>query len=41
MLEIAVIVGSTRPGCVGESVAKWVYEIAIKRSDAGFDLVDI
>src|ERR1700722_15467913 len=41
MLKIAVIVGSTRPGRVGESVAKWVYEVANKRSDAEFDLVDI
>ena len=41
MLKIAVIVGSTRPGRVGESVAKWVCEVANKRSDAEFDLVDI
>src|SRR6202163_2597494 len=41
MLKIAVIVGSTRPGRVGESVAKWVYGVANKRSDAEFDLVDI
>ncbi len=41
MLKIAVIVGSTRPGRVGESVAKWVYEVANKRNDAEFDLVDI
>ena len=41
MLKIAVIVGSTRPGRVGESVAKWVYELANKRTDAEFELVDI
>jgi NAD(P)H-dependent FMN reductase len=41
MLKIAVIIGSTRPGRVGESVAKWVYELAKKRTDAGFELVDI
>ena len=40
MLRIAVI-GSTRPGRNGEAVAKWVYEIAQKRSDAQFELVDI
>jgi NAD(P)H-dependent FMN reductase len=34
MLRIAVIIGSTRPGRNGEAVAKWVYEIAQKRSDA-------
>ncbi len=41
MLKIAIIVGSTRPGRNGEAVAKWAYEIAQKRSDAEFELVDI
>ena len=41
MLRIAIIIGSTRPGRNGEAVAKWVYEIAQKRSDAEFELVDI
>ena len=41
MLKIAVIIGSTRPGRVGESVAKWVYELAKKRTEAEFELVDI
>src|SRR2546421_1365155 len=41
MLRIAIILGSTRPGRNGEAVAKWVYEIAKKRSDAEFELVDI
>lgn len=41
MLKIAVMIGSTRPQRVGESVARWVYEIAQKRSDAVFELVDI
>src|SRR5436309_5106294 len=41
MLRIAIIIGSTRPGRKGEAVAKWVYEIAQKRSDALFELVDI
>jgi NAD(P)H-dependent FMN reductase len=40
-LRIAIILGSTRPGRNGEAVAKWVYEIAKKRSDAQFELVDI
>ena len=39
--RIAVIIGSTRPGRNGEAVAKWVYKIAQKRSDAEFELVDI
>ena len=38
MLRIAIILGSTRPGRKGEAVAKWVYEIAQKRSDADFQL---
>src|SRR5258708_32898192 len=41
MLKIAIIIGSTRPGRNGEAVAKWVYEVATKRSDAEFELVDI
>src|SRR6266567_2180487 len=40
-LRIAIIIGSTRPGRNGEAVAKWVHEIAQKRSDAEFELVDI
>jgi NAD(P)H-dependent FMN reductase len=41
MLKLAIIIGSTRPGRVGEAVARWVYELAQKRSDAEFELVDI
>lgn len=41
MIKIAIIIGSTRPGRKAEAVAKWVYEIAKKRSDAEFELVDI
>jgi len=41
MLRIAVIIGSTRPGRVGEPVAKWVYGLAKKRTEAEFELVDI
>lgn len=40
MLRAAIILGSSRPGRRGEPVAKWVYEIASKRSDAEFELVD-
>ena len=40
-LRIAIILGSTRPGRNGEAVAKWVHEIAKKRTDAEFELVDI
>ena len=41
MIKIAIILGSTRPGRNGEAVAKWVYQVAQKRSDAEFELVDI
>lgn len=41
MLKFAIIIGSTRPGRVGEAVARWVYELAKKRKDAQFELVDI
>jgi NAD(P)H-dependent FMN reductase len=41
MLRLAIIIGSTRPGRVGESVAHWVYELARTRQDAEFELVDI
>jgi len=41
MLKIAIILGSTRPGRKGEAVAKWVYEIAQRRGDADYELVDI
>ncbi len=41
MLKIAIIVGSTRPGRKADSVARWVYDIAKKRTDAEFEIVDI
>ena len=41
MVKIAVIIGSTRPGRVGESVARWVYELAKRRTEAEFELVDV
>ncbi len=41
MIRIAIITGSTRPGRNNEAVARWVHDIARKRSDAQFELVDI
>jgi len=41
MLKIGIITGSTRPGRKSLDVAKWVLEIAKKRSDAEYELVDI
>lgn len=41
MLRIGIIVGSTRPGRQAPSVAKWVKDIAGKRGDATYEIVDI
>jgi NAD(P)H-dependent FMN reductase len=41
MLKLAIIIGSTRPGRVGEAVGKWAFEIATRRKDAQFELVDV
>jgi NAD(P)H-dependent FMN reductase len=41
MIKIAIILGSTKPGRNGEAVAKWVHELAKKRTDAEFELVDV
>ena len=41
MIKIAIIIGSTRPGRVGEAVGRWVFQIAGQRNDAEFELVDI
>jgi len=41
MVNIGIIIGSTRPGRHGEVVAKWLYNIASQRSDAKFELIDL
>src|SRR5882724_11010459 len=41
MIRIGIVIGSTRPGRKGEAVAQWIYDIAAKRSDAAFEVVDI
>ncbi|HEY0665648.1 MAG TPA: NAD(P)H-dependent oxidoreductase [Gallionella sp.] len=41
MIRIAIIIGSTRPGRKADSVARWVHEIAKKRGDAEYEIVDI
>jgi NAD(P)H-dependent FMN reductase len=41
MTKIGIILGSTRPGRNGEAVAKWVLDVAAKRTDAEFELVDL
>ena len=39
--RIGIIIGSTRPGRVGDKVAKWVLEHAEQRDDAQYELVDL
>lgn len=41
MLRIAVVLGSTRPNRVGETVADWVLDVAGKRTDAKYELIDV
>jgi NAD(P)H-dependent FMN reductase len=41
MIKIGIIIGSTRPGRVGEAVAEWVFVNAKKRNDAQFEIVDL
>ncbi len=41
MTRIAIIIGSTRPGRNGESVARWVLEHAEKRDGVEYELVDL
>ena len=41
MIRIGIILGSTRPNRNGEQVATWVYDIASRRSDAEFELIDL
>ena len=41
MVRIAIVTGSTRPGRLNESVARWVLDVASQRTDATFELVDI
>lgn len=40
-LKIGIIVGSTRPGRKAERVAQWVHELAGRRGDAAYEIVDI
>jgi NAD(P)H-dependent FMN reductase len=40
-MRIAIVTGSTRPGRNNIAVARWAFELAAKRHDASFELVDI
>jgi NAD(P)H-dependent FMN reductase len=41
MTKVGIILGSTRPNRNGEQVAKWVYDVASRRDDADYELVDL
>lgn len=41
MVNIGIIIGSTRPGRNGEAIGRWVYEIAKQRKDSIYEIVDI
>ena len=41
MTRIGIILGSTRPNRNGEAVARWVLDLASRRDDAEFELVDL
>ncbi|MEO3802171.1 NAD(P)H-dependent oxidoreductase [Nonomuraea sp. B1E8] len=41
MIDVAIIIGSTRPGRNGEAVARWIHDLAAERDDARFELVDL
>src|SRR5687767_8828607 len=41
MTRVGIILGSTRPGRNGEAVARWVHDVASKRDDAEYELVDL
>ena len=41
MINVAIIVGSTRPGRKALAVAEWIYGFARQRQDARFEIVDI
>ena len=40
-MRIGIVTGSTRPGRLNESVARWVLDVAAERDDADYELVDI
>ncbi len=41
MTRIGIILGSTRPNRNGEQVARWVLDVASRRRDARFELLDL
>jgi NAD(P)H-dependent FMN reductase len=41
MIRIGIIIGSTRPGRNGDAVAQWTHDLAAKRGDAVYEIVDL
>ena len=41
MIRVAIIIGTTRPGRKAEAVARWVHDLANRRGDAEFEVIDI
>jgi NAD(P)H-dependent FMN reductase len=41
VLSIGIIVGSTRPGRKADVVGQWVHDLAKKRNDADYRLIDL
>lgn len=41
MLKIGIILGSTREGRLSPQVGNWVKELADKRGDAQYEIIDI
>lgn len=41
MINVGIIIGSTRPGRKSADVAQWVFDHAKSRTDARFELVDL
>jgi NAD(P)H-dependent FMN reductase/ketosteroid isomerase-like protein len=41
MIKIGIVLGSTRPGRVGDQVARWVHDRARLRADAEFAVIDL
>jgi NAD(P)H-dependent FMN reductase len=41
MTRVGIIIGSTRPGRNGETVARWVHDLASKQGGADYEIVDL
>lgn len=41
MIKVGIVLGSTRPQRKSPEVGKWVHELASKRTDASFEIVDL